>query len=113
MSSLYQSVDLVLSRSGAMTIAELIKFEKPSILVPFKFSSENHQHFNAKFLYDNLCSKLIEEDNFSNETFISTLRNISQNDRILNSMKSNFNNIDIPDTLSIISNFILEKKYAL
>ena len=78
-----------------------------------KFSSENHQHFNAKFLHDSLCSKLIEEDNFSNETFISTLRNISQNDRILNSMKSNFNNIDIPDTLSIISNFILEKKYAL
>ena len=106
---LYENVDLVLSRSGAMTISELIKFKKPSILVPFKFSSENHQHFNAKFLHDNLCSKLIEEDNFSNETFISTLRNISQNDRILNSMKSNFNNIDIPDTLSIISNFILEK----
>ena len=44
---------------------------------------------------------------------ISTLRNISQNDRILDSMKSNFNNINIPNTLSIISNFILEKKYAL
>ena len=110
---LYENVDLVLSRSGAMTISELIKFKKPSILVPFKFSSENHQHFNAKFLHDNFCSKLIEEDNFSNETFISTLRNISQNDRILDSMKSNFNNINIPNTLSIISNFILEKKYAL
>ena len=45
--------------------------------------------------------------------FISTLKNLSQNDRILDSMKSNFKNIAIPDTLSIISNFILEKKYAL
>ena len=113
MSSLYQNVDLVLSRSGAMTIAELIKFEKPSILVPFKFSSENHQHFNAKFLQDNFCSKLIEEDNFNEETFVSTLRSLSQDDRILGSMKSNFKNIDVPDTLSIISNFIMEKKYAL
>ena len=52
---LYENVDLVLSRSGAMTISELIKFKKPSILVPFKFSSENHQHFNAKFLQDNFC----------------------------------------------------------
>ena len=113
MSSLYQNVDLVLSRSGAMTIAELIKFEKPSILVPFKFSSENHQHFNAKFLQDNFCSKLIKEDDFNDETFISTLRNLSQDDRILGSMKSNFKNINVPDTLSIISNFIMEKKYAL
>ena len=38
------------------SFGELIKFEKPSILVPFKFSSENHQHFNAKFLQDNFCS---------------------------------------------------------
>ena len=113
MASLYQNVDLVLSRSGAMTIAELIKFEKPSILVPFKFSSENHQHFNAKFLQDNFCSKLIEQDDFNEETFISTLKNLSQDDRILDSMKSNFNSINTPDTLSIISNFILEKKYAL
>ena len=113
MSSLYQNIDLVLSRSGAMTIAELIKFEKPSILVPFKFSSENHQHFNAKFLQDNFCSKLIKEDDFNDETFVSTLKNLSQDDRILGSMKSNFKNINVPDTLSIISNFIMEKKYAL
>ena len=113
MSSLYQSVDLVLSRSGAMTIAELIKFEKPSILVPFKFSSENHQHFNAKFLQDNFCSKLIKEDDFNDETFVSTLKNLSQDDRILGSMKSNFKNVNVPDTLSIISNFIMEKKYAV
>ena len=113
MSAIYQNVDLVLSRAGAMTIAELIKFKKPSILVPFKYSSENHQHYNAKYLQDNLCSKLIEEDNFNEDVFVSTLKNLSQNDRILDSMKSNFKNIAIPDTLSIISNFILEKKYAL
>ena len=91
----------------------LIKFEKPSILVPFKFSSENHQHFNAKFLQENFCSKLIEEDNFNEETFVSTLRSLSQDNRILVSMKSNFKNVNVPDTLSIISNFIMEKKYAL
>ena len=61
-----------------MTIAELIKFEKPSILVPFKFSSENHQHFNAKFLQDNFCSKLIEEDDFNDETCISFKKFISR-----------------------------------
>jgi UDP-N-acetylglucosamine--N-acetylmuramyl-(pentapeptide) pyrophosphoryl-undecaprenol N-acetylglucosamine transferase len=113
MSEMYENVDFVLSRSGAMTITELIKFEKPSILIPFKYSSENHQYYNAKFLQDFLCSKLIEEDDFSENVFLSTLENLSQNDRILDSMKSNFKKIDIPDTLSMISSFILEEKYAL
>lgn len=113
MSSLYKNVDIVLSRSGAMTVAELIKFEKPSILIPFKYSSENHQEYNAKFLQESLCSKLINEDDFNEKNFVSTLKNLIQDDRILDSMKSNFKNITIPDTLAIISNFILEKKYAL
>lgn len=113
MSEMYENVDFVLSRSGAMTITELIKFEKPSILIPFKYSSENHQYYNAKFLQDFLCSKLIEEDDFSENVFLSTIENLSQNDRILDSMKSNFKKIDIPDTLSMISSFILEEKYAL
>ena len=113
MSSMYNAVDMVVSRSGAMTIAELIKFKKPSILVPFKFSSENHQHYNAKFLQDSLCSSLIEEDYFDKETFINTLKNMCENERILDSMKDNFNNISIPDSLNMISNFILEERYAL
>ena len=113
MSSIYKKVDIVVSRSGAMTISELIKFKIPSILVPFKHSSENHQLFNAKFLHNNLCSNLIEEDNFSEETFLVTLKNMIENQRILDSMKSNFNNLTIPNTLNIISTFIIEEKYAL
>jgi len=49
---------------------------------------------------------------FIDETFVSTLRNLSKDDRILGSMKSNFKNVNVPDTLSIISTFIMEKKYA-
>ena len=113
MSSMYNAVDMVVSRSGAMTISELIKFKKPSILVPFKFSSENHQHYNAKFLQDSLCSNLIEEDAFDEESFVNTLKNMCQNERILDSMKNNFNHISMPDSLNIISNFILEDRYAL
>ena len=113
MSSIYKEVDIVVSRSGAMTISELINFKIPSILVPFKYSSENHQLFNAKFLQNSLCSNLIEEDNFSEKTFLVTLKNMIKNQRILDSMKSNFNNITIPNSLNIISTFINEEKYAL
>jgi UDP-N-acetylglucosamine--N-acetylmuramyl-(pentapeptide) pyrophosphoryl-undecaprenol N-acetylglucosamine transferase len=46
----YMAADLVICRSGASTIAELIRYKKPSLLIPFPFSSENHQRENAKFM---------------------------------------------------------------
>lgn len=113
MSSLYQKVDLVISRSGAMTISELVHFKKPSILVPFKFSAENHQYYNAKYLQDNLCSHLIEEESFDSKIFLEKIKNICLNDRILNSMIQNFQKISTPSTLDIISDFIVEEKYVI
>ena len=113
MSSLYKKVDLVVSRSGAMTIAELIHFKKPSILVPFKFSAENHQYHNAKYLQDKLCSSLIEEDSFDIQKFLEKLENLSSNERIINSMIKNFQKISTPNTLDIISDFIVKEKYVV
>ena len=113
MSSLYQQVDLVVSRAGAMTISELIYFEKPSILIPFKYATENHQYYNAKYLQDNLCSSLIEEKSFDSQIFLEKIKNICSNERMLNSMIENFHRISKPKTLDIISKFIEEKKYVV
>ena len=50
MAPLIQNCDLVIARSGAMTINELIKTQKPSILVPYPNSKNNHQEHNAMVL---------------------------------------------------------------
>lgn len=42
--------DVVISRAGASTLAELLAFGKPSILVPFPFATANHQEHNARAL---------------------------------------------------------------
>ena len=44
---LFSAADLVVGRAGAGTIAELIKCETPSILIPYPFSAEDHQLANA------------------------------------------------------------------
>lgn len=41
-------VDLIVSRAGASTLAELLAFGKPSILLPFPFATANHQEHNAR-----------------------------------------------------------------
>ena len=49
MNILYSAADLVISRAGAGTIAELTKCEIPSILVPYPYAADNHQLANATF----------------------------------------------------------------
>ncbi len=45
-----QSADLVLSRCGALTLAELAACGKPSILIPYPFATHHHQEHNARVM---------------------------------------------------------------
>lgn len=46
---LLSAADLVVSRAGAGTIAELVRCEAPAILVPYPFAADNHQWANARY----------------------------------------------------------------
>jgi UDP-N-acetylglucosamine--N-acetylmuramyl-(pentapeptide) pyrophosphoryl-undecaprenol N-acetylglucosamine transferase len=48
----YTAADIVICRSGASTVAELIRYGKPSLLIPFPYAAENHQWENAQLLAD-------------------------------------------------------------
>jgi len=48
MASAYSAADVVLSRSGATTMAELSAVGRPSVLIPYPFAANNHQEYNAK-----------------------------------------------------------------
>lgn len=47
--ALFSAADLVISRAGAGTIAELIRCEMPALLVPYPFAANNHQQANARY----------------------------------------------------------------
>lgn len=49
MAELLSAADLVVSRAGAGTLAELIRCETPAILVPFPQAADDHQQANAAF----------------------------------------------------------------
>lgn len=58
---LMKTADLMICRSGASTLAEIIACELPAILVPFPHAAANHQYYNAKVLADNGCAKIVLE----------------------------------------------------
>jgi UDP-N-acetylglucosamine--N-acetylmuramyl-(pentapeptide) pyrophosphoryl-undecaprenol N-acetylglucosamine transferase len=52
MAEIYSQADLVISRAGATTLAELTVFHKPVILVPYPFAADNHQEINGRYLVE-------------------------------------------------------------
>ena len=51
--------NLIVSRSGAMTITEISTLGKPAIFIPFPFATENHQEYNARVLEKVGAAKII------------------------------------------------------
>jgi UDP-N-acetylglucosamine--N-acetylmuramyl-(pentapeptide) pyrophosphoryl-undecaprenol N-acetylglucosamine transferase len=49
MAELLSAADLVVSRAGAGTLAELIRCETPAILVPYPQAADDHQRANAAY----------------------------------------------------------------
>lgn len=49
MATAYAAADLVICRAGAGTVAELIRFQKPAILIPYPYAHD-HQRKNGEFL---------------------------------------------------------------
>lgn len=55
----YQAADLAISRAGASTIAELIEYELPSILIPYPFATDDHQTKNATIMEQRVKGSVI------------------------------------------------------
>jgi len=98
--ALIQNCDLVISRSGAGTINELLETEKPSILIPYPHSKNNHQEKNALILAENGGAVLMNQNKISKEVFQETLERIfkikikngNNQYEILDLMKKNMEN---------------------
>ena len=67
MHDIYAASDLVVSRAGASTVAELATVGRASVLIPWKQSADNHQQFNAQWLVDSGGAMVVDEDAVSQQ----------------------------------------------
>lgn len=61
MDKAYAAADIVLSRAGAMSVAELCVVNKPVIFVPYPLAAEDHQTVNAKYLVDRGAALMVKD----------------------------------------------------
>ena len=70
----YAAADLMMTRAGAATIAELATVGMPAIIVPWPGAAENHQVDNARELSDHHGAVLIEERDLTADRLIAETR---------------------------------------
>ena len=108
MINILKSCDLIVSRAGASTIAEITGLGVPSILVPSPYVANNHQYYNAKELEDAGGSIILEEKDFNKDTLLETIDQILENNILLCHMSECSKNLGIKDSKQRIYNVIEE-----
>ena len=68
--------DVIVARSGAMTITEIANLSKPSILIPLPNVSNDHQMYNAKVLENIGAAKIIKNDELTGSILNTEIESI-------------------------------------
>ncbi len=75
MGAAYQMADVVIARAGAVTVLEIARFARPSILIPYPLAG-GHQKENAKILCQKGFARLVEENDLSPECLERQIREL-------------------------------------
>ena len=103
----YAAADMVISRSGAMAIAELCVVKKPAVFVPFPFAAEDHQTVNAQNLVNKNAGIMIE-DSEALDKLVPAIINLSRDVEKQNELKNNISKLGIINADEIIAKEILK-----
>jgi len=109
MEKAYAVADLVISRAGANTIAELLNTNTPSILIPYPDAIADHQSLNAGYLAEKGKAIMIDDNKLESILLIEIIDSLLKDDkkRYL-SMKSKKFDRDVSKSPKIIVDNLLE-----
>ena len=108
MAEAYSWADVVICRSGALTVSELMSAGVASILVPYPFAVDDHQTANGMFLVNAGAAILCDQSGFTSEYLIEELNKLLQaKDRILN-MSIAARSLAKNDSAKIVANYCIE-----
>lgn len=102
LSSLLKDIDLIITRAGASTIAEITAIGLPAILIPSPYVANNHQYLNALSLKNNDACILIEEKNFDVKKLINEIDILLKDKKLYNKISSNAKKLGVNNSATLI-----------
>jgi UDP-N-acetylglucosamine--N-acetylmuramyl-(pentapeptide) pyrophosphoryl-undecaprenol N-acetylglucosamine transferase len=102
MANSYANADLVICRSGALTVAELAAAGVASILIPFPYAVDDHQTHNAKFLSEQGAAVLLPQEELSAPKLAQLLGEMSREKLMGMAMRAS--SLAKPEAASAVAN---------
>jgi UDP-N-acetylglucosamine--N-acetylmuramyl-(pentapeptide) pyrophosphoryl-undecaprenol N-acetylglucosamine transferase len=99
--------DLVVSRSGATTCAELTVGGRAAVLVPFAQAADDHQRTNAKALEDAGAARMIEEKDLTGETLAREIAALVEEPSRIATMEEAARRLGRPDAAARVADLML------
>ena len=97
MAEAYAWADLVICRSGALTVAELAAAGVASVLVPFAYAVDDHQTRNAEYLADANAAIILPQSTFEPQVLAAALEPLLSDRTALMSMAVAARQLALPD----------------
>lgn len=108
MAEAYEWADVVVCRSGALTVSEMMAAGVASILVPFPFAVDDHQTANGQFLVKAGAAKLIQQAQLDAQVLLKELNHLRTNRELLLEMSKAARSLAKPDSAKTVAKYCIE-----
>jgi UDP-N-acetylglucosamine--N-acetylmuramyl-(pentapeptide) pyrophosphoryl-undecaprenol N-acetylglucosamine transferase len=103
----YAISDLVISRSGATTLAEICAMGKASILIPYPYATANHQEINAKKLENLGACTVIRDAELTGKKLAEEVKRLFHDSNLRNAMGKKALGFGRPDAVKRIADIVI------
>ncbi len=103
----YAAADVIVSRAGALSIAELSIVGKPVVFVPYPHAAEDHQTYNAKALVDKKAARMISNADVDGKLY-DVLMEIFEHEELQAELSKNIKPFARKNADEVIATKILE-----
>jgi len=107
MPEILRSADFIISRAGALALAEIAVCEIPSLLVPYPFAAEDHQTANAKSFVEVDAAVTVADRDLTEERMRRAVMEIFEGTEKLSQMRENVKKIAKPNATAEIADMAL------
>ena len=102
----YAAADIVVARSGAMTVAELCVAKKPVLFVPYPFAAEDHQKVNAMQLVNKNAALMVKDNEVMQKLVFMTIE-LSMDESKQEELRKNISALAVTNADTKIANEVL------
>jgi len=112
MAEAYSWADVIICRSGALTVSEIMAAGIASILIPYPFAVDDHQTANGQFLVDAGAAIMCQQNELNKERLLTSLLELKNDKAKLLAMSKAARTLAKPDAAKVVANFCIEATHG-